>query len=355
MSRIANVLSVFLVSILVVLKIGADNALDVWLLDLIPKPPDIGHVRYVTNSVELQLALITARPGHTIEIAEGTYRGNFAISTSGTADAPITLRGQPGTILDGGAYFLNYGLLVRGDYWHIENITLRNAKKGIVLHGASNNILSGVHLADIGEEAIRLRNFSSGNTVENCSITRTGLLRPGFGEGIYIGTADGDWAGETDGIPDRSDGTRVLNCTLGPDVSAELIDIKEGTTGGLIQGNVLNGAGVSGENFADSLLDVKGNDYIINGNRASISAPTVLQDGIQIHQKLDGWGLRNQLRNNQLGISVPGYGFNVQTKDNSQGDNRIETNNLVTGARLGFTNVSASGQPIDQTQLLAPQ
>jgi hypothetical protein len=339
--RFVQFLSVVVVGVLVLLKTGSEGSLDLWMLAWIPKPADIGTVRRVANSLELQIALITARPGQTIELADGTYRGNFVIASSGTSEAPITLRGQPGTVLDGGAYFMNYGLLVRGNFWRIENVSFRNAKKGIVLHGASNNVLSNIHVADIGEEAIRLRNFSSGNTVENCTIMRTGLLRAGYGEGIYIGTADGDWQDATAGMPDRSDGTRVLNCVLGPHVSAELIDIKEGTSGGLIQGNVLNGTGVSGENFADSLVDIKGNAYVIAENRAIEAGPNALQDGIQVHQKLEGWGLRNLLRNNQLGLNVAGYGILVQTKESDSGANRIENNNVVTGARRGVTNIAA--------------
>jgi hypothetical protein len=39
---------------------------------------------------------------------------------------------------------------------------------------------------------------------------------------------------------------------------AECIDVKEGTRGGLIASNTMDGAGEKGLNFADSLLDMKG-------------------------------------------------------------------------------------------------
>jgi hypothetical protein len=41
--------------------------------------------------------------------------------------------------------------------------------------------------------------------------------------------------------PDRSDRNQALNNTIGPDVTAEHVDIKEGTQSGVVRGNTFNG------------------------------------------------------------------------------------------------------------------
>ena len=65
-----------------------------------------------------------------------------------------------------------------------------------------------------------------------------------------------NWPQYSGGEPDRSDRNVVQHNTISA-TSSESIDIKEGTTGGLVIGNVMDGSGMTG---ADSLVDVKGND-----------------------------------------------------------------------------------------------
>jgi hypothetical protein len=330
-------LSVLVVSLISILSGRGISPIGT-LLDLLGNAQTV----QIRNAFDLQIALLLAQPGQTLTLAPGIYRGSFMIATSGTADQPITLQGNPDAVLDGGTFAISYGLMVRADYWRIDALNLRNAKKGIVLHGASHNVLSNVHVEDIGEEGIRLRDNSRDNTIEACAVTRTGLLRPGFGEGIYIGSAHESWAEITGGEPDRSDNTRVLNCVLGPEVGAELIDIKEGTSGGIVRGNTLDGTGISGENYADSLFDVKGNGYLIEANRAIKPGYNAMVDGIQVHRKLGEWGVKNVLRNNTLDLNVPGYGIHVQIQDNYNGGNVVEGNNTIVGAQRGYSNIGAA-------------
>ena len=72
----------------------------------------------------------------------------------------------------------------------------------------------------------------------------------------------------------------MLNNKFGPNITAEAIDIKEGTCNGTIIGNIFNGTGMSGQNFADSWIDVKGYNYVIENNTGDHS----LRDGIQVSQ-----------------------------------------------------------------------
>ena len=62
--------------------------------------------------------------------------------------------------------------------------------------------------------------------------------------------------------------------------------------GGVIEGNTIDGGAITGENFADSYLDVKGVGYRIDGNTLVNPSPSVL-DGIQTHAIVDGGGSGN--------------------------------------------------------------
>jgi hypothetical protein len=254
----------------------------------------------VTNAFELHVALANATPGTQIELAAGTYFGNFSINRSGAPERQIVLRGNANAVIDGTTIASGVGLTIQADYWRIENLTVRNAKKGIVLDRASHNVLEDVRVDQVGEEGIRLRRFSSNNMLTGCVIARTGLLRPGYGEGIYIGTALSNWATDTGGQPDRSDRNQVNRCTFGPGVSAENIDIKEGTSEGVLSSNIFDASAISGENYADSVVDLKGNAYLLTGNRVSPGQSHLRRVDVQVHHKTGGWGYRNVFRDNHL-------------------------------------------------------
>lgn len=138
--------------------------------------------------------------------------------------------------------------------------------KGIILDTSSNNVLQNLTVHDVDDEGIHFRAFSTDNVLKNSHIYNTGKKQAGFGEGVYIGSANSNWCTYTSCNPDKSDRNKVLSNSIGPNVNAEGIDIKEGSSDGLIQGNTFDGSGISGENYADSVIDVKGNNYAITGN-----------------------------------------------------------------------------------------
>ena len=101
--------------------------------------------------------------------------------------------------------------------------------------------------------------------------------------------------------PDRSD----RNVIEGNDIAgttAEAVDIKEGTSDGVLRGNTFDGSAMD---EADSWVDVKGNGWLIEGNTGT-AAP---EDGFQTHQILDGWGTGNVFRHNTAKMSGSGVGF----------------------------------------------
>jgi hypothetical protein len=77
----------------------------------------------------------------------------------------------------------------------------------------------------------------------------------------------------------------ILNTTIGPNVTAEHIDIKEGADGTLVQNCTFNGTGINGANSADSFIDIKGvNSKIYNntGFRTAFTALAIQQARIMI-------------------------------------------------------------------------
>lgn len=310
--------------------------------DPAPAPDDCGFPLArevaVRGAAALTAALASAQPGDLIRLEPGVYAGRFKATRSGTAGQPIVLCGVAGVVLDGGATDEGYVLHLDGaDHWVIAGLTLRRGKKGVVLDEADDNLLTGLLIHEIGEEAVHFRRFSSRNVIAWSEIRDTGWIEPGYGEGVYIGSALNHWAemsGSSDS-PDRSDGNQVLNNVFGPGIAAEHIDIKEGTTGGLIRGNTFNGAGISGANYADSWIDVKGNDYRIEDN-TGVSAP---QDGFQLHVRRDGWGRDNVFANNMANVRGPGYGFFI---DAEASGTVVHCDNAVENAAAGFANVDCS-------------
>ena len=297
----------------------------------------------VATAAQLTQALQNAQPGDLILLADGVYSGRFTLALSGTASAPITVRGTRAAVLDGGGS--GYGFYLNGvAYVRLEGFSVTNAQKGVMADRTSNSVIDGLYVHHIGEEGIHLRRFSSDNLIQNSTVVETGLTRPGYGEGIYIGSANSNWPTYTDGLPDACDRNRVIGNTIGPNVRGEAIDIKEGTADGEIRANLFDGTGLSNVNFDDSWIDVKGNRYLIVGNRGSHA----LLDGFQTHVPLDGYGRDNVFADNIADVGAPGYGFNIQKKDGTPMGNVVCANNQVSAAGAGVANIAVtSACPVD--------
>ena len=192
----------------------------------------------VSSVGDLRSALANARPGETIILAPGVYQGDFQATVSGTSAAPITLCGPRSAVLQGDSIKSGYTFhLDHASYWRVEGFTVQGGQKGVMTDGASSVVISGLYVDNIGDEGIHLRAFSTADTVENCAVTNTGKYQRGYGEGIYIGSAQSNWGTYSGGQPDTSNNNVIKNNTLGPGIAAENIDVKEGTTGGTITGN----------------------------------------------------------------------------------------------------------------------
>lgn len=296
----------------------------------------------VSTSTQLKNALLNALPGDDIVIASGTYTGKFIIDKSGAVNHRIKLTGKGTVVFDAQNYTTGYVLYVTANYWDIANISITNGLKGIMTDSACYNNFIGLKVYGIGEEGIHLRKFSKFNLISNCKVYNTGLKTADYGEGIYVGSAKSNWATYTNGLEDRCDSNTIFHNSIGPNCTAECIDIKEGTTGGIIKENYLDATGITGANSADSWMDVKGNYYSIESNNGYNPSGSLLVDGFQVHCVWAGWGSYNEFKGNYCTVNASGYGINV-VLTSSQGTavgNKVYSSNVNNNAASGLTNIS---------------
>ena len=272
------------------------------------------------SAEELQKALDDAAPGDVIVLQAGTFEGEYVATAQGTESQPITLCGTADSILDGGAIDGGYVLHLDGaTHWVLQGFAVRNGQKGIMADATTGTIIRQVTVTHIGDEGIHLRNGSTDNQVLDNTVSETGLRKPKFGEGIYIGTAESNWCDVSDCEPDRSDRNLVEGNTISGTTS-ESVDIKEGTTGGILRDNTFDGAAMKD---ADSWVDVKGNGWLIEANHGTNSPA----DGFQTHEILDGWGTDNVFTANVADLDGNGVGFALEPEL----DNVVHCDNTVSG------------------------
>jgi hypothetical protein len=321
-------------------------------------PASGGRIVNVSTAAQLTSALANAAPGDTITLADGTYSGQFNSTRSGTSTAPITVTGSRLAVINGGSLGSGYTFSLgtknsasTASYWKLIGFTITGGQKGLMLDNVQNSIIDGLSIHDVGQEALHLRNFSSNNTVQNNVITKAGLDQQAYGEGIYVGTAVSNWDTFSQGKADRSNNNKILNNTVSR-TGAENIDIKEGTHGGLVQGNSFDGTGMctystSSCNFGDSMMDLKGEGWTVSGNtfshqHAAWSSGTPTNDGVQVHVisggAAEGSGNNNIFKSNTV-TDVDGYGFNIQSSATGV---KVYCDNQVSNADKGFGNVSCT-------------
>lgn len=295
-----------------------------------------GVTHPVRDAPGLIQALSSAKAGDVIQLADGNYKGNFTATAQGTADRPITLCGSRNAVL---GVTSGYGLHLDGAaHWRLAGFTIRGGAKGLMLDRSQSNLVEGLLIEQTGEEGLHLRMGSSDNVVRGNEVRSTGRTSAEYGEGIYIGSAQKNWSkfGDGSGGPDRSDRNVIEGNTI-TDTVAECVDIKEGTTGGILRGNTFSGRALAG-GFADSWVDVKGNGWTIADN-VGTDTPA---DGFQVHEIQPGWGVDNRFTNNSATLGATGHAINV-TKNPQR--NVVSCNNKVSGG-LGVSNVACSGSAV---------
>jgi hypothetical protein len=244
---------------------------------------------------DLAAALDVAQPGQTITVPDGSYPGQFVLDVPG-----VTLTGGPGAILDGGSPKKGYALHVTGaDGARVQGLTVTGGQKGVMVDASDDVVIDGITAHRFGMEGVHFRNGSDRGVLRGSTIGDTGLDKAKFGECIYVGTAESNWDAKTSltgGAPDVITGALIEGNTCEA-FTAEAVDVKEGTDGVVIRGNTFDGAGITGDHFADSYIDFKGRNGQAVGNTFTNPSPAVL-DVLQQHSIVDELFGGNTARDN---------------------------------------------------------
>jgi chitosanase len=283
----------------------------------------------VHSADELTAALKSAHAGDTITLANGRYVGRFTLDADGANGAPITLRGNRRAIIDGGGARSGSALHLTGNYWHLNGFTVSSARVGLLADGAHQTLVDGLFLHDIGDEAIRFRDNSTDNVIQNSEIRDTGRHDPGSGAGVVLGRAQAEW---TRG-PDRSDRNKVLHNRIGPGVSADAVSAREGTAGGEVRDNSFAGLG-------GTWVIVTGNDYVVAGN----SGRGAFRSGYVTGTLMPGFGCGNRFQRNTGSVApaqADGWAFDIGANSACAADraNVVCDDNKVTKATAGFSTI----------------
>lgn len=166
------------------------------------------------------------------------------------------------------------------------------------------------------------------------------------GESIYIGSARSNWETYTGGQPDGSNRNRIIGNRIW-DAPAELIDIKEGTSFGLVEGNVFDGSQLIGgrNDEGGSWVDCKGTDYTFRNNTGSSTSGVAFE--VQDVFKGSGLsGLRNVFESNRYVGSGPDYFIWIAasaeggtTPTSPYHHNAVACDNDAGGSALGLSNI----------------
>jgi hypothetical protein len=127
-------------------------------------------------------------------------------------------------------------MLITADWWVYKGFTVTGGLNGIYTENANHNVFDSLLIEQTGQTAIGLLGSagSSYNTVTNLTIRDTGLHTTKRGEGIYVGSGS---------VPVPSNYNRIIGNILGPNITAEHIDVKRGSIGTLVQGNISDATG----------------------------------------------------------------------------------------------------------------
>jgi hypothetical protein len=301
--------------------------------------PTSGYQRLVNvgTTSQLNAALLDARPGDQIQLADGTYTANpFWIKTSGTAAARSTLCGSRLAKVGTGSIISGNGIALAASYWTITGFTLTNSETGMVVLGGHNNILENLDVQGVGQAGLNLRNLSTHNIIRNNRIHDTGGSAAVYGEGVYIGSASKFWCERSNCLPDRSDSNMVVGNTIGPNIGSEMVDLKEGVTGTVLQNNVFDGRGQSLNTLnLVSWVVIFGNRTSVIGNRGQYA----IMHGYKVENPtgVTGWGQNTVFHGNTVDLSgAPGYGFWSGYAD--QGT-VVGCDNTVLNAGSGLSNI----------------
>lgn len=298
----------------------------------------------------IQRAIDHAGPGDTIHLAHGTYRQDLISKRAGTASQPILIEGgQPAIIRGAGKGRV---IQINHSFIHLKGFTVdglhgdARSKSGyrdklIFIQSIEANIpvkgvsLTGLHLRNAGGECLRLRYLVQYSEIANNSFSECGVHDFVFndggknGEAIYIGTAPeqlNDGKNPNNAV-DTSNNNRVHHNYMDTRGN-ECVDIKEGSSGNIVEYNVCTGqrdpesAGLDArgsgntfrynETYGNLGAGVRlGGDTNTDGIHNNVYGNLIHDNqggGIKVQRSPQGALCGNTMRDNVGGDSVGAYG-----------------------------------------------
>jgi hypothetical protein len=262
-----------------------------------------------------------ARPGDTVWLLGGTYRGHFIGELSGTADAPIVIRRMPGSrvTLDADSSSDQATLLIRGAhvwYWGFE---VTNSDPQRFQYRAGNPTTRGTGI-DVRAPGVRIINV--------------GVHDEGNGIGVWSSAEGAEVSGSLvyfNGIEgtDRGHGHGIYVQNIGP-VKRIADNILFGGFGAGIHAYTENG-------YLDN-LQLEGN---VSFNNGALSAAS---EGMGFNILLGGFRLASNpvLRSNVAYVASPRGGNTELGYRAGCRDAIVEGNHFIGGDPLNLTNCESA-------------
>jgi parallel beta-helix repeat protein len=285
----------------------------------------------VSNAEELATALATAQPGTSIWMEPGVYGRGYYVTSSGTKDKPIWVCGSSAAIIDATLNGQTHGMYLSSTaYIRLAGFSVRNSLKGVMVNDSNHVAVSDLTVQNIGHEGIHLRDNTTDSLVAGNTVRNTGMVEPLYGEGIYIGSSNKGWCTAQSCVPDRSDRNLIEDNRVSGN-AAEGIEAKEGTAGGWIRGNSVDGSRMRAD--ALGLIHVRGDDWEVANNTVA-NTPSYAISGMTTTYG-GALGFYNQFVGNTMTGTIPGYGILISASDSTAA---VACKNTAPRATSGLTN-----------------
>lgn len=302
----------------------------------------------------IQKALDVAVPGDIIQLAPGTYSEDIITKKDGLPNFPIVITGPKSAIVKGAgngrvieinhSYIILNGFTVDGLAGSLTNKSGYRDKLIYAIgkfpgKGVTNIKIFNMDIKNGGGECIRFRYFAQNNEIAYNKITTCGIFDFKFnaggknGEGIYIGTAPeqrGDKRNPTKDI-DQSNNNWVHHNDIGT-YGNECVDIKEGSSGNIVEYNSCTGQ----KDPESGGLDSRGNSNIFRYNEIFDNVGSgVRLGGDKKNDGINNDVYGNMIQNNSLGGikfqrypqgKICGNKMKENTKGNSVGTYSLKFN-----------------------------
>lgn len=291
-----------------------------------PEGSDENHGNDIKNPFfSIQKAINLAKPGERIYLLPGVYYQDVETVRDGMINNPIEIVGSKEAIVKGGgrtniisinhSYISLNGFTIDGKFKR-DNSFASYRDKLIFISGQSsfrpttNVLIKNMILKNARGECVRLKYFSQKNEISYSQITNCGVGDFVFkksgknGEGIYIGTAPEQLKTKNPTTEiDRSDNNWIHHNTIDTQGN-ECVDIKEASSGNIIEYNDCTGQ----KDPESGGMDSRGNNNVFRFNTISNN----LGAGIRLGGDTETDGTNNFVYGNII-IGNEGGGIKVQT------------------------------------------